>query len=56
MTNDNLPAFTAQLKIFTRFVFKPVFRVSGRGEPLDIPLTSKRIGVQNLHVIFKCYL
>ena len=30
MTNDELPAFTVQLKIFTRFVFKLVCRVSER--------------------------
>ena len=30
MTNDKLPAFTVQLKIFTGFVFKLVCRVSER--------------------------
>ena len=29
MTNDKLPAFRGDLKIFTRFAFKSVFRVSG---------------------------
>ena len=29
MTKDKLPAFRVQLKIFTRFVFKLVIRVSG---------------------------
>ena len=33
MTKDRLPAFRVQLKMFTRFVFKLVFRVSGRGVP-----------------------
>ena len=31
MTNDKLPAFRVELKIFTRFVFKLVF--SGRSVP-----------------------
>ena len=30
MTNDKLPAFKVEVKLFTRFVFKLVFRVSGR--------------------------
>ena len=46
----------AELKIFTRFAFKLVFRVSGRSVPWDKPPTSKRTGVHNLHVIFKCCL
>ena len=29
MTSDQLPTFRAELKIFTRFIFKLVFRVSG---------------------------
>ena len=33
MTKDKLPAFRVQLKIFTRFVFKLVFRVTGRSVP-----------------------
>ena len=33
MTNDKLPAFRVELKIFTSFVFKLVFRVSGRSVP-----------------------
>ena len=33
MTKDKLPAFRVQLKIFTRFVFKLVIRVSGRSVP-----------------------
>ena len=28
MTNDKLPAFRVELKIFTKFAFKLVFRVS----------------------------
>ena len=28
MTNEKVPAFRVELKIFTRFVFKLVFRVS----------------------------
>ena len=30
ISNDKLPGFRVQLKIFTRFLFKLVFRVSGR--------------------------
>ena len=52
MTNDKLPSFRVELKIFTRFVFKLVFRVSGRSAPRDIPLTPKCTGVHNLHVTF----
>ena len=33
MANDKLPAFRLELKIFTRFVLKLVFRVSGRSVP-----------------------
>ena len=33
MTNDKLPALRVELKIFTRFVFMLVFRVSGRSVP-----------------------
>ena len=33
MTKDKLPAFRIQLKIFTRFVFKLVFRVTGKSVP-----------------------
>ena len=33
MTKDKLPAFRVELKIFTRFVFKLVFRVRGRCVP-----------------------
>ena len=33
MTKDKLPAFRVQLKIFARFLFKLVFRVSGRSVP-----------------------
>ena len=29
MTNDKLPTFRVELKIFTRFMFKLVFRGSG---------------------------
>ena len=39
MTNYKLPAFRVELKIFTRFVFGLLFRVSGRSVPQDIPLT-----------------
>ena len=41
MTNNELPAFRVEFKIFTRFIFKLVFRVSG----------SK--GVHDFHVIFR---
>ena len=50
--NEEQPAFRVELKIFTRFVFKLVSRVS-RSVPLDIPATSKRTDVHNLYVIFK---
>ena len=53
MANDKLPAFRLELKIFTRFVLKLVFRVSERSVPWDIPLTSRRTGVHSLYVIFK---
>ena len=33
MANDKLPAFRLELKIFTRFVLKLVFRVSERSVP-----------------------
>ena len=33
MTNDKLRVFRVELKIFTRFVFKVVFTVSGRCAP-----------------------
>ena len=33
MTKDKLPAFRVQLKIFTRFAFKLVFRVTGKSVP-----------------------
>ena len=33
MTNVKQPAFRVELKIFLRFVFKLVFRVSGRSVP-----------------------
>ena len=33
MMNDELPLFRVELKIFTRFVFKLVSRVSGKGVP-----------------------
>ena len=46
MTNDELPRFTDELKIFTRFVFKLVFWVSERSVPWDIPLTFKLKDVQ----------
>ena len=56
MTNDKLPTFRVELKIFTRFVFKLVFRVSGKMVPQDIPLTSKRTRIHNcgLWVEHKC--
>ena len=33
MTNCKLPTFRVELKIFTRFVFRLVFRVTGRIVP-----------------------
>ena len=50
MTNEKLPAFRVELKIFTRLVFMLDFRVSGRSVVLDIPLTSKCTGV---HIYMK---
>ena len=45
-----------KLKMFTRFVSKLVFRVSGKSALWDIPVTSKRIDIHILHVMFKCCL
>ena len=53
LVNDERQVTRVELKIFTRFVFKLVFRVSGRSVPWDKPLTSKCTGVHNLNVIFK---
>ena len=33
LDNDKRPAFVVELKIFTRFVFNLVSKVSGRGVP-----------------------
>ena len=43
-----------ELKIFTRFALKLVFRFSGRSLPWDKPPTSKSTDAHNLHVIFTC--
>ena len=51
MTNDKLPAFRGDLKIFTRFAFKSVFRVSGRRVAWDKPVTSKRTDGHNFQVL-----
>ena len=51
MTKEKLPAFRVELKIFTRLVFKPDFRASGRSVVLDIPLTSKCTGA-NIYMKF----
>ena len=56
LVNDERQVTRVELKIFTRFVFKLVFRVSGRSVPWDKSLTSKDTGVHNLHVIFKSCL
>ena len=56
LANDERQITRVELMIFTRFAFKIVFRVSGRSVPWDKPPTSKRTGVHNLHVIFKCCL
>ena len=56
LVNDERETTRVELKIFTRFVFKLVFRVSGRSVPWDTPLTSKHTGVHNSHVIFKSCL
>ena len=56
LVNDERQVTRVELKIFTRFVFKLVFRVSGRSVPWDKSLTFKRTGVHNLNAIFKCFL
>ena len=56
LANDERQVTRVELKIFTRLVFKLVFRVSGRSVPWYKPLTSKRTGVHNLHAIFKSCL
>ena len=43
-------------KMFIRFVSKLVFRVSGKSALWDIPVTSKRIDIHILPVMFKCCL
>ena len=53
LVNDERQVSRVEWKIFTRFVFKLVFRVSGRSVPWDKSLTSKGTGAYNLHVIFK---
>ena len=42
-----------ELKIFSRFAFKLVFRFSGRSLPWDKPATSKCTSAHDLHVIFQ---
>ena len=54
LVNDKRQVSRVEWKIFTRFLFKLVFRVSGRSVPWDKPLISKGTGVHNLHVILKC--
>ena len=57
LVNDERQVTRVELKIFTRFVYEQVFRVSGRSVLWDKPPTSKRTGVQNLHVgVFRCCL
>ena len=56
LVNEVRQVTRIELKIFTRFAFRLVFRVSGRRVPWDKPPTSKRTDVHNLHVIFKCCL
>ena len=56
LVNDEQQVTWVELKIFTRFALKLVFIVSGRSIPWDKPPTSKRTGVHNLRVIFKCCL
>ena len=54
MRNDKLPTFKVQLNMFTRFVFKLVFRVSGRSVPRDI--SSMRYNFQTYRrTQFICY-
>ena len=55
LVNDE-QVIRVELKGFTRFVLKLVFRASGRIVPRDKAPTSKRTGLYNLHVTFKCCL
>ena len=45
-----LPAFRVELKVFTGFVFKLVFRISG-SEIGDLPVTSNHTDTDNLQVL-----
>ena len=56
LVNDKRQVPRVELKIFTRFAFKLVFRVSGRSVPWGKSSTSKRTGVHNSHVNFKSCL
>ena len=52
-TDDNkLPVFRVDLKMFTRFLFKPVFRVSGTSVPQDVSVASRHTDVRNFQVLF----
>ena len=44
--------FRVDLKIFTRFLLKPVFRVSGRSVPRDVSVASKHTDVHNFQALF----
>ena len=47
LVNDEWQVTRAELKIFTRFAFKLVFRVSGGSVPWDKPPTSTQAGIHN---------
>ena len=44
--------FRVDLKMFTRFLFKPVFRVSGTSVPQDVSVASRHTDVRNFQVLF----
>ena len=48
--DDKLPVFRDNLKIFTTFAFRLVFRIS-EGVPWDISVTSKRKDAHNFQVL-----
>ena len=55
LVNDEREVTRVELKTFTRFTFKLVFRLSGRSVPWDKPPASKHTGVHNLHIPVTAY-
>ena len=55
LVNDEWEVTRVELKTFTRFTFKLVFRLSGRSVPWDKPPASKHTGVHNLHIPVTAY-